>query len=84
MSSHKIFHLMDAFVKMFFLYSKTRLDRTMSVRNLQFNRLWLALLGSDALVVALDCLLTGQVALACISLVDQELDIHLHKRKISY
>lgn len=56
----------------------------MSVRNLQFNRLWLALLGSDALVVALDCLLAGQVTLACISLVDQELDIHLYQRKISY
>lgn len=45
--------------------------------NLQLNGGGLSLLGGDALVVALHGLLAGQVSLAGITLVDQELDVHL-------
>jgi len=47
------------------------------VNHLQSNRLGLSLLASDALVVSLDGLLAGEVSLAGITLVDQELHIHL-------
>jgi len=47
------------------------------VNHLQSNRLGLSLLASDALVVSLDGLLAGEVSLAGIPLVDQELHIHL-------
>lgn len=63
-----------------FLYSNTRFalkTRSNAVGNLQLNGLGFTLLGSNAFLVALDCLHAGKVTPTRITLVDQELDVHL-------